>query len=81
MLTTEIPDPIESIPAPHADQDLVADLARHFVGTIDLKEAQRILRRAMRDEALRRAAGSRRRAAKLLGVDRRYVQRMLAAAP
>ena len=64
---------------PPADHDLVSDLARHFVGLVDLKEAQRMLRRAMRDEALRRASGSRRRAAKLLGVDRRYVQRMLAA--
>jgi hypothetical protein len=54
----------------------VLELARMLVGAVGLKEAQVLLRRAMHGEALARAGGSRRGAAKILRVDRRYVQRM-----
>lgn len=48
--------------------------ARQLVGRIGLKEAQGLVRTAMSGEALQRTGGSRRAAAKLLGVHRRYVQ-------
>jgi hypothetical protein len=51
-------------------------LARELVGRVSLKQATRILRSAMGSEALTRTRGSRRAAAFLLGVDRRYVQRI-----
>lgn len=51
-------------------------LARELVGRVSLKQATRILRIAMGSEALTRTRGSRRAAAFLLGVDRRYVQRI-----
>ena len=54
----------------------ILELARHLVGSIDMVKAQRLLRMAMHGEALKRTRGSRRAAAKLLGVDRRYVQRL-----
>jgi DNA-binding NtrC family response regulator len=57
--------------------DPLARVARVEVGVRDLKEAQRVLRLAMYDEALHRTGGSRRAAAKLLGVDRRAVQKMV----
>ncbi|HEX2679390.1 MAG TPA: hypothetical protein VHM19_22220 [Polyangiales bacterium] len=49
-----------------------------LVGRIGLKEAQRVLRAGMSRAALARCAGSRRAAAALLGVDRRYVQKLCA---
>jgi DNA-binding NtrC family response regulator len=52
-------------------------LARLLVGRVGLKEAQEQLRGSMNFEALERTGGSRRAAAHLLGVDRRYVQRMV----
>lgn len=52
-------------------------LARKLVGRIGLKQAQVALRGMMNAEALARTGGSRRAAASLLGVDRRYVQRMI----
>jgi DNA-binding NtrC family response regulator len=51
-------------------------LARELVGQIGLKEAIYHLRGAMTCEALERSRGSRRAAARVLGVDRRYVQRL-----
>jgi DNA-binding NtrC family response regulator len=51
-------------------------MARLLVGRIGLKEAQLCLRGTMHVEALVRTGGSRRAAANLLQVDRRYVQRM-----
>ena len=51
-------------------------LARLLVGRVGLKQAQEQLRGSMNTEALERTGGSRRAAAALLGVDRRYVQRM-----
>jgi DNA-binding NtrC family response regulator len=51
-------------------------LARLLVGRVGLKEAQELLRGSMNTEALERTRGSRRAAATLLGVDRRYVQRL-----
>jgi len=62
-----------------ADADceaLCLALARELVGRVSLKQATRILRTAMGAEALTRTRGSRRAAAFLLGVDRRYVQRI-----
>jgi DNA-binding response OmpR family regulator len=53
-------------------------MARLLVGRIGLKEAQLCLRGAMHGEALARTGGSRRAAANVLRVDRRYVQRMAA---
>lgn len=51
-------------------------IARELVGRIGLKEAIYHLRGTMNFEALERSRGSRRAAAGLLGVDRRYVQRL-----
>jgi DNA-binding response OmpR family regulator len=55
-------------------------LARLLVGRVGMKEAQEALRGSMSSEALERTGGSRRAAASLLRVDRRYVQRMAAQA-
>jgi hypothetical protein len=52
-------------------------MARNLVGRIGLKQAQAALRAMMNVEALARTGGSRRAAAGLLGVDRRYVQRLI----
>jgi DNA-binding response OmpR family regulator len=52
-------------------------MARQLVGRIGLKQATVALRGSMNEEALTRTRGSRRAAANLLGVDRRYVQRMI----
>lgn len=52
------------------------ELSRALVGQISLKEAQRALRTSMSQEALARCNGSRRAAAVMLGIDRRYVQRL-----
>lgn len=52
-------------------------LSSALVGQITLKDAQRALRASMSQEALGRCNGSRRAAAALLGVDRRYVQRLV----
>ncbi len=49
-----------------------------LIGRVGLKEAQRVLRAGMSQAALIRCAGSRRAAAALLGVDRRYVQKLCA---
>jgi hypothetical protein len=50
--------------------------ARLEVGLRDMKEAQRVLRLSMCAEALRLSGGSRRAAARVLGVDRRAVQKI-----
>jgi DNA-binding NtrC family response regulator len=50
--------------------------ARLEVGLRDMKEAQRVLRLSMCAEALRQSGGSRRAAARVLGVDRRAVQKI-----
>jgi len=50
-------------------------LSRLLVGQMSLKDAQRALRTTMSQEALARC-GSRRAAAVMLGIDRRYVQRL-----
>jgi DNA replication protein DnaC len=55
---------------------MFTQLARAAVGHFGLKEALHNLRRTMSTEALQRCSGSRRGAAHLLQVDRRYVQRM-----
>ena len=52
------------------------ELSRALVGQMSLKEAQRALRTSMSQEALARCNGSRRAAAVMLGIDRRYVQRL-----
>jgi DNA-binding response OmpR family regulator len=52
-------------------------VARQLVGRIGLKEAQECLRGTMHLEALTRTGGSRRAAAHLLRVHRRYVQRLV----
>ncbi len=52
-------------------------MARLLVGRLGLKEAIGTLRGTMNTEALRRTGLSRRAAAKMLDVDRRYVQRMV----
>lgn len=51
-------------------------LSSMLLGHVDLKGAQRALRITMSELALERCGGSRRAAAALLGVDRRYVQRL-----
>ena len=52
------------------------ELSRLLIGHMSLKDAQRALRTSMSQEALARCKGSRRAAATMLGVDRRYVQRL-----
>jgi hypothetical protein len=54
----------------------LAELSRLLIGQLDIKDAQRALRKCMSQEALARCNGSRRAAAVLLGIDRRYVQRL-----
>jgi DNA-binding NtrC family response regulator len=56
--------------------DLLIHAAKEEVGLRDLKQAQRVVRLSMCQEALARAGGSRRAAARLLGVDRRAVQKI-----
>jgi hypothetical protein len=51
-------------------------VARELVGRVGLKQAVAQLRACMHVEALARTRGSRRAAAALLKVDRRYVQRL-----
>lgn len=60
-----------------SDESLCAlqHLSRLLVGQMNLKDAQRALRTSMSQEALARC-GSRRAAATMLGIDRRYVQRL-----
>ncbi len=55
-------------------------MARMLVGQLSLREAQELVRSVMYAQALFASGGSRRRAAKLLGVDRRCVQRVAAQA-
>jgi hypothetical protein len=57
-------------------RQVLHELSRALVGQMNLKDAQRALRTSMSQEALARCSGSRRAAAALLGVDRRYVQRL-----
>ena len=57
-------------------EQLCRDMARQLVGRLGLKEAQDMLRDEMYIEALARTGGNRRRAARILGVDRRCVQRL-----
>jgi len=52
------------------------ELSQLLVGQMSLQDAQRALRKALSQEALDRCNGSRRAAAALLGIDRRYVQRL-----
>jgi len=56
-------------------------VARCLVGEVSLKDAQQRVRVAMLDEALQACCGSRRSAARLLGVTRPAVQRMLRERP
>jgi DNA-binding NtrC family response regulator len=56
--------------------DLDADV-RGLVGRIGIREAQARLRKAMLEQALEGSNGSRRAAARLLGVTRPAIQRML----
>jgi len=53
-------------------------MARTLVGRLGLKEAQELLRDEMYAEALARSGGSRRGAARVLGINRRCVQRLAA---
>lgn len=59
-----------------AARQALTELSRVLVGQLNLKDAQRALRKSMSQEALARCNGSRRAAAALLGVDRRYVQKL-----
>lgn len=61
---------------PEDGEALCKRFARELVGRLGLKEAIYHLRGTMNFEALERSRGSRRAAANLLGVDRRYVQRV-----
>jgi DNA replication protein DnaC len=63
--------------APEDGESLCKNVARALVGRLGLKDALYHLRGAMSAEALVRTAGSRRAAAQMLGVDRRYVQRLV----
>jgi DNA-binding NtrC family response regulator len=50
---------------------------RAAVGTTGMKDVQRMVRFTMCAEALDRVRGSRRAAARLLGVDRRAIQKLI----
>ena len=50
--------------------------ARRSVGSVNVVDAQRLVRCAMFAAALERTSGNRHAAARLLGVDRRYVTKM-----
>ena len=70
---------LSSLRAPLSPEDgeaLCKRVARELVGRLGLKDAIYHLRGTMNFEALERSRGSRRAAANLLGVDRRYVQRL-----
>lgn len=56
-------------------------IARLLVGRMDLKQAMHLLRACMVEEALRGSGGSRRSAARLLGVSRPAIQRILRECP
>jgi ActR/RegA family two-component response regulator len=56
--------------------DPLIHAAKREVGNRDLKQAQRAVRLSMCEEALERNGGSRRAAARTLGVDRRAVQKI-----
>lgn len=56
-------------------------IVRCLVGRVSLKDAQQSVRSTMLDEALHACGGSRRSAARLLGVTRPAVQRMLRERP
>jgi DNA-binding NtrC family response regulator len=62
---------------PSAEEALIA-AASLEVGRLGVREAQDVVRRTMYLEALARTKGSRKAAARLLGVDRRAVQRIAA---
>jgi DNA-binding NtrC family response regulator len=62
----------------HSAPQLLARLARAYVGVYGVREAQRLVRHAMFHEALERTNGNRHAAARLLQVDRRAVQLMAA---
>jgi hypothetical protein len=59
------------------DAEPAGELARMLVGRIGLREGQRELRHAMVAHALRLCEGSRKAAARLLGVTRPAIQRVL----
>jgi hypothetical protein len=63
-------------PCPDLDDEF-RRIAQLLVGRMGLKQALWRLRAVMSSEALSRTRGSRRAAAHLLGVDRRYVQRLV----
>ena len=49
---------------------------KHRVGLTSMKEMKNTLRKVMCEEAIRRSGGNRSAAARLLGVDRKVIQRM-----
>lgn len=54
----------------------IQDVLPHHIGRMRLKDAQRIVRRALFEKAWRASGGNKRRAAAILGVSRRAVQLM-----
>jgi hypothetical protein len=76
-MATESPEKPESLHDPEVQRQLDAAVAV-FLGRVGLVAAQRELRRLMSHAALTRSGGSRRAASQLLGVDRRYVQKLIA---
>ena len=57
----------------------VGPQVRASVGAVDMRQMERQCREAMMDEALRRSRGSKRSAARLLGVSRQFLQHALKA--
>lgn len=60
---------------------LLVAAARGSLGQVSVKEAQRLVRTEMFREALKATSGNRRAAARTLGVNRRYVLKMLRENP
>jgi hypothetical protein len=70
-----LPTPIHSLQDDPEEALFVA--AKKCVGLVGVKEAQKFLRVAMFQEALRQQSGNRHAVARLLRIDRRYVLKML----
>lgn len=63
--------------APQAPQQRLREAARANLGLLGVKDAQKVVRAEMFREALTAHGGNRHAAARVLGVDRRYVLKMV----
>jgi DNA-binding NtrC family response regulator len=59
------------------DIQQLQSIAQRIVGVLGLSEAQRVVRHAMFEEALRRSHRNRHDVARVLHIDRRYVRKLI----